>query len=91
MNAFSVFGSIALYFGITFDFHSAGIHVLFPSGFQFTGESLCFVVLVPELWPKRCFIWKYSFPINQNELELGIIQQLVSTNRNQKGLGMNLL
>ncbi|NXT96325.1 AT8B1 ATPase, partial [Anhinga rufa] len=37
VNAFSVFGSIALYFGITFDFHSAGIHVLFPSGFQFTG------------------------------------------------------
>ncbi|NWJ01477.1 AT8B1 ATPase, partial [Crypturellus undulatus] len=37
INAFSVFGSIALYFGITFDFHSAGIHVLFPSAFQFTG------------------------------------------------------
>ncbi|NXC73491.1 AT8B1 ATPase, partial [Anhinga anhinga] len=39
INAFSVFGSIALYFGITFDFHSAGIHVLFPSGFQFTGTA----------------------------------------------------
>ncbi|XP_054035263.1 phospholipid-transporting ATPase IC [Dryobates pubescens] len=39
VNAFSVFGSIALYFGITFDFHSAGIHVLFPSGFQFTGAA----------------------------------------------------
>ncbi|XP_071436509.1 phospholipid-transporting ATPase IC isoform X2 [Pithys albifrons albifrons] len=39
VNAFSVFGSIALYFGITFDFHSAGIHVLFPSGFQFTGTA----------------------------------------------------
>uniref|UniRef100_A0A672UKZ7 Phospholipid-transporting ATPase n=1 Tax=Strigops habroptila TaxID=2489341 RepID=A0A672UKZ7_STRHB len=39
VNAFSVFGSIALYFGVTFDFHSAGIHVLFPSGFQFTGTA----------------------------------------------------
>ncbi|NWS06057.1 AT8B1 ATPase, partial [Motacilla alba] len=39
VNAFSVFGSIALYFGITFDFHSAGIHVLFPSAFQFTGTA----------------------------------------------------
>uniref|UniRef100_A0A8C4UJY0 Phospholipid-transporting ATPase n=1 Tax=Falco tinnunculus TaxID=100819 RepID=A0A8C4UJY0_FALTI len=39
VNAFSVFGSIALYFGITFDFHSAGIHVLFPSGFHFTGTA----------------------------------------------------
>ncbi|XP_008941220.1 PREDICTED: phospholipid-transporting ATPase IC, partial [Merops nubicus] len=39
VNAFSVFGSIALYFGITFDFHSAGIHILFPSGFQFTGTA----------------------------------------------------
>lgn len=37
VNAFSIFGSIALYFGIMFDFHSAGIHVLFPSMFQFTG------------------------------------------------------
>uniref|UniRef100_A0A8B9ICI4 Phospholipid-transporting ATPase n=1 Tax=Anser brachyrhynchus TaxID=132585 RepID=A0A8B9ICI4_9AVES len=43
VNAFSVFGSIAIYFGITFDFHSAGIHVLFPSAFQFTGQSWCFV------------------------------------------------
>ncbi|NWW76620.1 AT8B1 ATPase, partial [Climacteris rufus] len=47
VNAFSVFGSIALYFGITFDFHSAGIHVLFPSGFQFTGQSWWFVLLGP--------------------------------------------
>ncbi|NWX31760.1 AT8B1 ATPase, partial [Notiomystis cincta] len=39
VNAFSMFGSIALYFGITFDLHSAGIHVLFPSGFQFTGTA----------------------------------------------------
>ncbi|XP_044790512.1 phospholipid-transporting ATPase IC isoform X2 [Bubalus bubalis] len=39
VNAFSIFGSIALYFGIMFDFHSAGIHVLFPSAFQFTGTA----------------------------------------------------
>ncbi|KAF5919069.1 hypothetical protein HPG69_003707 [Diceros bicornis minor] len=39
VNAFSIFGSIALYFGIMFDLHSAGIHVLFPSAFQFTGTA----------------------------------------------------
>uniref|UniRef100_A0A8D0HF46 Phospholipid-transporting ATPase n=1 Tax=Sphenodon punctatus TaxID=8508 RepID=A0A8D0HF46_SPHPU len=39
VNAFSIFGSIALYFGIMFDIHSAGIHVLFPSAFQFTGTA----------------------------------------------------
>ncbi|KAJ7420092.1 Phospholipid-transporting ATPase IC [Pitangus sulphuratus] len=39
VNFQAIFGSIALYFGITFDFHSAGIHVLFPSGFQFTGTA----------------------------------------------------
>lgn len=39
VNAFSIFGSIALYFGVMFDLHSAGIHVLFPSSFQFTGTA----------------------------------------------------
>ncbi|CAH2296591.1 phospholipid-transporting ATPase IC [Pelobates cultripes] len=39
VNAFSVFGSIAIYFGIIFDLHSAGIHVLFPSTFIFTGAA----------------------------------------------------
>uniref|UniRef100_A0A8C5WQ93 P-type ATPase C-terminal domain-containing protein n=1 Tax=Laticauda laticaudata TaxID=8630 RepID=A0A8C5WQ93_LATLA len=39
VNAFSIFGSIALYFGIMFDLHSTGIHVLFPSMFQFTGTA----------------------------------------------------
>nr|XP_033789630.1 phospholipid-transporting ATPase IC [Geotrypetes seraphini]XP_033789640.1 phospholipid-transporting ATPase IC [Geotrypetes seraphini]XP_033789649.1 phospholipid-transporting ATPase IC [Geotrypetes seraphini]XP_033789659.1 phospholipid-transporting ATPase IC [Geotrypetes seraphini]XP_033789667.1 phospholipid-transporting ATPase IC [Geotrypetes seraphini]XP_033789675.1 phospholipid-transporting ATPase IC [Geotrypetes seraphini]XP_033789682.1 phospholipid-transporting ATPase IC [Geotrypetes s len=39
VNAFSVFGSIAIYFGIMFDLHSAGIHVLFPSTFIFTGAA----------------------------------------------------
>ncbi|CAJ0958411.1 unnamed protein product [Ranitomeya imitator] len=39
VNAFSVFGSIAIYFGIMFDLHSAGIHVLFPSKFIFTGAA----------------------------------------------------
>ncbi|KAL8204052.1 UNVERIFIED_CONTAM: Phospholipid-transporting ATPase IC [Gekko kuhli] len=39
VNAFSIFGSIALYFGIMFDLHSAGIHVLFPNAFQFTGTA----------------------------------------------------
>uniref|UniRef100_A0A6I8RAI8 Phospholipid-transporting ATPase n=1 Tax=Xenopus tropicalis TaxID=8364 RepID=A0A6I8RAI8_XENTR len=39
VNAFSIFGSIAIYFGIMFDLHSAGIHVLFPSMFIFTGAA----------------------------------------------------
>ncbi|XP_053557121.1 phospholipid-transporting ATPase IC-like [Bombina bombina] len=39
VNAFSMFGSIAIYFGIMFDLHSAGIHVLFPSMFIFTGAA----------------------------------------------------
>ncbi|XP_041110345.1 phospholipid-transporting ATPase IC-like [Polyodon spathula] len=39
LNAFSVFGSIAIYFGIMFDIHSAGIHVIFPSYFSFTGAA----------------------------------------------------
>ncbi|XP_067839979.1 phospholipid-transporting ATPase IC isoform X2 [Heptranchias perlo] len=39
VNAFSVFGSIVLYFAIMFDLHSAGIHILFPSFFTFTGAA----------------------------------------------------
>lgn len=39
VNAFSVLGSIVLYFAIMFDLHSAGIHILFPSGFTFTGAA----------------------------------------------------
>ncbi|XP_007933742.1 phospholipid-transporting ATPase IC [Orycteropus afer afer] len=49
VNAFSIFGSIALYFGIMFDFHSAGIHVLFPSMFQFTGAASN-ALRQPYLW-----------------------------------------
>ncbi|XP_023443441.2 phospholipid-transporting ATPase IC isoform X2 [Dasypus novemcinctus] len=49
VNAFSIFGSIALYFGIMFDFHSAGIHVLFPSAFQFTGTASN-ALRQPYLW-----------------------------------------
>uniref|UniRef100_A0AAQ5X3G5 Phospholipid-transporting ATPase n=1 Tax=Amphiprion ocellaris TaxID=80972 RepID=A0AAQ5X3G5_AMPOC len=36
VNCFAVLGSIAIYFGIMFDIHSAGIHVIFPSIFTFT-------------------------------------------------------
>ncbi|XP_067887118.1 phospholipid-transporting ATPase IC [Heterodontus francisci] len=39
VNAFSVFGSIVLYFAIMFDLHSAGIHIIFPSVFTFTGAA----------------------------------------------------
>ncbi|XP_078009369.1 phospholipid-transporting ATPase IC isoform X2 [Phascolarctos cinereus] len=49
VNAFSIFGSIALYFGVMFDFHSAGIHVLFPSAFQFTGTASN-ALRQPYLW-----------------------------------------
>uniref|UniRef100_A0A673YFM0 Phospholipid-transporting ATPase n=1 Tax=Salmo trutta TaxID=8032 RepID=A0A673YFM0_SALTR len=38
VNCFAVLCSIAIYFGIMFDIHSAGIHVIFPSTFTFTGE-----------------------------------------------------
>ncbi|XP_054843035.1 phospholipid-transporting ATPase IC [Eublepharis macularius] len=49
VNAFSIFGSIALYFGIMFDLHSAGIHVLFPSAFPFTGTAAN-ALRQPYLW-----------------------------------------
>lgn len=39
VNCFAVLGSIAIYFGVTFDIQSAGIHVLFASQFTFTGQS----------------------------------------------------
>uniref|UniRef100_A0A8C6KSV6 Phospholipid-transporting ATPase n=1 Tax=Nothobranchius furzeri TaxID=105023 RepID=A0A8C6KSV6_NOTFU len=39
VNCFAVLGSIAIYFGIMFDIHSAGIHVIFPSIFTFTGAA----------------------------------------------------
>ncbi|XP_032426565.1 phospholipid-transporting ATPase IC-like [Xiphophorus hellerii] len=31
VSCFAVLGSIAIYFGIMFDIHSAGIHVIFPA------------------------------------------------------------
>jgi len=37
VNCFAVLGSIAIYFGMMFDIHSAGIHVIFPTIFTFTG------------------------------------------------------
>ncbi|XP_015267619.1 PREDICTED: phospholipid-transporting ATPase IC [Gekko japonicus] len=49
VNAFSIFGSIALYFGIMFDLHSAGIHILFPNAFQFTGTASN-ALRQPYLW-----------------------------------------
>lgn len=46
VNCFAVLGSIAIYFGVTFDIQSAGIHVLFSSQFTFTGQSTS-TLLVP--------------------------------------------
>uniref|UniRef100_A0A671PUP5 Phospholipid-transporting ATPase n=1 Tax=Sinocyclocheilus anshuiensis TaxID=1608454 RepID=A0A671PUP5_9TELE len=39
VNFFAVLGSIAIYFGVMFDIHSAGIHVIFPTTFTFTGPE----------------------------------------------------
>ncbi|TNN78896.1 Phospholipid-transporting ATPase IC [Liparis tanakae] len=56
VNCFAVLGSIAIYFGIMFDIHSAGIHVIFPAPFTFTGQSLAVhhsvvqLTLLPYLW-----------------------------------------
>uniref|UniRef100_A0A8C4DJU6 Phospholipid-transporting ATPase n=1 Tax=Dicentrarchus labrax TaxID=13489 RepID=A0A8C4DJU6_DICLA len=49
VNCFAVLGSIAIYFGIMFDIHSAGIHVLFPSAFTFTGAASN-ALRQPYLW-----------------------------------------
>ncbi|KAI3362567.1 hypothetical protein L3Q82_012274, partial [Scortum barcoo] len=49
VNCFAVLGSIAIYFGIVFDIHSAGIHVIFPSAFTFTGVASN-ALRQPYLW-----------------------------------------
>ncbi|XP_070706126.1 phospholipid-transporting ATPase IC [Pempheris klunzingeri] len=49
VNCFAVLGSIAVYFGIMFDIHSAGIHVIFPSVFTFTGAASN-ALRQPYLW-----------------------------------------
>ncbi|XP_041826504.1 phospholipid-transporting ATPase IC [Melanotaenia boesemani] len=49
VNCFAVLGSIAIYFGIMFDIHSAGIHVIFPSVFTFTGAASN-ALRQPYLW-----------------------------------------
>ncbi|XP_027008475.2 phospholipid-transporting ATPase IC isoform X1 [Tachysurus fulvidraco] len=49
VNCFAVLGSIAIYFGIMFDIQSAGIHVIFPSYFKFTGVAAN-ALRQPYLW-----------------------------------------
>ncbi|XP_029548303.1 phospholipid-transporting ATPase IC-like isoform X2 [Salmo trutta] len=49
VNCFAVLCSIAIYFGIMFDIHSAGIHVIFPSTFTFTGVASN-ALKQPYLW-----------------------------------------
>ncbi|CAL8280034.1 unnamed protein product [Merluccius merluccius] len=49
VNCFAVLCSIAIYFGIMFDIHSAGIHVIFPSYFTFTGAASN-ALRQPYLW-----------------------------------------
>ncbi|XP_077050771.1 phospholipid-transporting ATPase IC [Siphateles boraxobius] len=49
VNFFAVLGSIALYFGVMFDIHSAGIHVIFPATFTFTGAASN-ALRQPYLW-----------------------------------------
>ncbi|XP_016364974.1 phospholipid-transporting ATPase IC [Sinocyclocheilus rhinocerous] len=49
VNFFAVLGSIAIYFGVMFDIHSAGIHVIFPTTFTFTGAASN-ALRQPYLW-----------------------------------------
>uniref|UniRef100_A0A672RZ48 Phospholipid-transporting ATPase n=1 Tax=Sinocyclocheilus grahami TaxID=75366 RepID=A0A672RZ48_SINGR len=49
VNCFAVLGSIAIYFGVMFDIHSAGIHVIFPTTFTFTGAASN-ALRQPYLW-----------------------------------------
>uniref|UniRef100_A0A8C2C5J2 Phospholipid-transporting ATPase n=1 Tax=Cyprinus carpio TaxID=7962 RepID=A0A8C2C5J2_CYPCA len=49
VNCFAVLGSIAFYFGVMFDIHSAGIHVIFPTTFTFTGAASN-ALRQPYLW-----------------------------------------
>ncbi|CAL8318090.1 unnamed protein product [Lota lota] len=49
VNCFAVLCSMAIYFGIMFDIHSAGIHVIFPSYFTFTGTASN-ALRQPYLW-----------------------------------------
>ncbi|XP_068190738.1 phospholipid-transporting ATPase IC [Antennarius striatus] len=49
VNCFAVLGSIAIYFGIMFDIHSAGIHVISSSIFTFTGAASN-ALRQPYLW-----------------------------------------
>ncbi|XP_062868152.1 phospholipid-transporting ATPase IC [Trichomycterus rosablanca] len=49
VNCFAVLGSIAIYFGIMFDIQSAGIRVIFPTFFKFTGVAAN-ALRQPYLW-----------------------------------------
>ncbi|XP_059398212.1 phospholipid-transporting ATPase IC-like [Carassius carassius] len=49
VNFFAVIASIAIYFGIMFDFHSAGIHIILPTTFTFTGAASN-ALRQPYLW-----------------------------------------
>uniref|UniRef100_A0A8C5B210 Phospholipid-transporting ATPase n=1 Tax=Gadus morhua TaxID=8049 RepID=A0A8C5B210_GADMO len=49
VNCFAVLCSMAIYFGIMFDIHSAGIHVIFPTYFTFTGTASN-ALRQPYLW-----------------------------------------
>uniref|UniRef100_A0A8C1RBG8 Phospholipid-transporting ATPase n=1 Tax=Cyprinus carpio TaxID=7962 RepID=A0A8C1RBG8_CYPCA len=49
VNFFAVIGSIAIYFGVMFDIHSAGIHVILPTTFTFTGAASN-ALRQPYLW-----------------------------------------
>uniref|UniRef100_A0A3Q3LTP8 Phospholipid-transporting ATPase n=1 Tax=Labrus bergylta TaxID=56723 RepID=A0A3Q3LTP8_9LABR len=66
VNCFAVLGSIAIYFGIVFDIHSAGIHVIFPSVFTFTGQSLH--IHCSALWLTELSDFVVSSPKYQNAL-----------------------
>ncbi|KAM4528209.1 phospholipid-transporting ATPase IC-like [Odontesthes bonariensis] len=82
VNCFAVLGSIAIYFGMMFDIHSAGIHVIFPTVFTFTGAAsnalrqpyLWLTVLLTvgiSLLPVICiqFLYKTIWPSEGDEIQ----------------------
>uniref|UniRef100_A0A8C7D221 Phospholipid-transporting ATPase n=1 Tax=Oncorhynchus kisutch TaxID=8019 RepID=A0A8C7D221_ONCKI len=93
VNCFAVLCSIAIYFGIMFDIHSAGIHVIFPSTFTFTGVASN-ALRQPYLWltiiltvgitllPVICiqFLYKTIWPSrNRKKYEMEEVEEEKST------------
>uniref|UniRef100_A0A3B5QCU7 Phospholipid-transporting ATPase n=1 Tax=Xiphophorus maculatus TaxID=8083 RepID=A0A3B5QCU7_XIPMA len=68
VSCFAVLGSIAIYFGIMFDIHSAGIHVIFPSVFTFT-EGRALSLHAKPTFPPLCLRLLAHARLRQPHLE----------------------